>query len=58
MYIFLSYSRADLAYAEKIEANLKQAGHEVFLTNIALKSLRILIVLFGQKFKRLICLSI
>jgi len=30
MYIFLSYSRADLAIAEQIVANLKQAGHEVF----------------------------
>jgi len=37
MYIFLSYSRADLAHAEQIEANLKQAGHKVFFDKHSIK---------------------
>ena len=38
MYIFLSYSRADLADAEQIVANLKQAGHKVFFDKHSIKA--------------------
>ncbi|MEN8259076.1 MAG: ankyrin repeat domain-containing protein [Pseudomonadota bacterium] len=37
MKIFLSYSRADLAHAERIAANLKQAGNEVFFDRHSIK---------------------